>query len=87
MTAGYEKEEPGGERKSCRAWYAGQGWHWSGPVLRDLTESKGRGRKPARKSFQESEEEAGGLKQVTAMEMLRGGCEVSRHTLHTHLLQ
>lgn len=50
--------------------------------IRDPMESKGRGRKPARKSFQESGEETGGLKGVTAMERLRGGCDMGRHRIH-----
>lgn len=53
--------------------------------VRDPTESKGRGRKHARKCFQESGEETGGLKLVTALEMLRGGSDVDRHRIHCAL--
>lgn len=50
-------------------------------TIRDPKESKERGRKPAGTSFQESWEETGGLKGVTAMEMLRGGCDLGGHRI------
>lgn len=46
-----------------------------------------RGRKPARKSFQGIGEETGGLEGVTAMEVLRGGCDVDRYRIRCALDQ